>query len=110
MRIAKTLVNRIGELSGPPEKRGRDIVDVFHVYTKPFSKEKVVRWFKELPVGLRWVDEYRFKLDAHSLIFSPQTIGDFISLCESVNYTLDLNISRTDDLDRNTKSMLKQML
>lgn len=107
----KTLSDRVGDIKGEGLARREEILlGVYNAYKDSFNKEKAVRYFESLPVNLVWQGKYKFKLDAHGLVFAPATMADFISLCDSINYKLSPDLYSVDNLSEEEKSQLKKMI
>ena len=103
---AKSFVERIGETRGNSSYgREHEICRSYGLYSESFNRQRALRYFRNVPVSFIWRGEYSFtvsgiKNDVH---FTPETIADFISICQSLGKELIINLgeeeTETDRLD-----------
>ena len=108
MSKCKTFIENVADIrSNSSVRRESLLCRLMNIYYEEFNKQRAVFYFRELPVNLVFRDDKSFTLNGKKSgqIFKPKTIADFISICDSISYTLRINIQEGDS-DEETNRLL----
>ena len=97
--ICKSLVENLCEKRGSSSyAREHKICESLHVYSESFNRAKANSWFVNLPPIITFRGKFTFNIDGFGdhVHFSPDTMADFISIVNSLNYDLEPNITEID--------------
>lgn len=106
MLFCKGLVERIQCIKGGKESREDQLLFVINTYSEQFNKQRAIMYFESLPENLFWTGNYHFTLtgDESGQKFKPETISDFISVCESAGFLLEAKINIVDEDEHTIKT------
>jgi hypothetical protein len=110
MPFCKGLVERICSIKGKQNSREEQLLYVVNIYSEPFNKQRAILYFKELPDVLHWTGNYHFTMsgDDKGTKFKPETLSEFIAVCESAGYFLTPNID-LEETDEETKELNQRL-
>ena len=100
MAFCKALTERIADIKGgSPYSRESQLLSVLDIYSETFNKQKAAMYFADLPEEIIWRGNYTFFVlnEDEKVVFKPETVADFISVCESLGFTLEPNIDLEDE-------------
>lgn len=114
MPFCKGLVERICSIKGRQSSREEQLLRVINVYSEPFNKQRAIMYFTELPDILFWTGNYHFTMsgDENGAKFKPETLAEFIAICESAGYLLSprINLEETDNETKELNRLLEWMI
>lgn len=84
----QTLIEALGNIKSKNDKvRFNMLQGIYAIYCSGFSRLKVLRIFEDVPVNIKWINQFEFSIGG--CIFKPKTLADFISIISSMGHDLN---------------------
>ncbi len=121
MARAKSLVENLCDKRGNSSyAREHKMCESLHVYSEAFNKAKAQSWFVSLPPMITFRGKFTFNIEGFGdhVHFSPDTMADFISIVQSLNYELEPKLVEIDpddspemiEWDESRNEMLRKLI